>query len=303
MAITLSDCLQPSEVVPMRKSSSLTKGSEIKSEEGKQSCLPTTTISCHCMRLPCRTTELSTVELDEEEAGVLPNWERYASGSIVKLVAGSQTQLASTDMSVVHADKPAMENQRVEKETEDWLFGTWPKYLRHNLWTPYSDPKMSVAKWTLSAQSLSQPPQIESENLSVQKTLNERPDLFQIVTPINVETLDRLCMRHPNCPFVESVLEGLRSGFWPWATTIQEGYPLTHDESKPIQLTTEKESFLLEQVRHEQELGRMLAEFGEKLLPEMYCMPHYVVPKPHGDGWRLVNDLSAGGELSGRRLL
>ena len=26
----------------------------------------------------------------------------------------------------------------------------------------------------------------------------------------------------------------------------------------------------------------------------MYCMPHYVVLKPHSDGWRLVNDLSAG---------
>ena len=34
--------------------------------------------------------------------------------------------------------------------------------------------------------------------------------------------------------------------------------------------------------------------FGKDLLPGMYCMPHYVVPKPHSDKWRLVNDLSAG---------
>jgi hypothetical protein len=38
----------------------------------------------------------------------------------------------------------------------------------------------------------------------------------------------------------------------------------------------------------------MSLPFGKDLLPGMYCMPHYVVPKPHSDSWRLVNDFSAG---------
>jgi hypothetical protein len=38
----------------------------------------------------------------------------------------------------------------------------------------------------------------------------------------------------------------------------------------------------------------MSESFGEDLLPGMYCMPQYVIPKPHAGGWRLVNDLSAG---------
>jgi hypothetical protein len=69
---------------------------------------------------------------------------------------------------------------------------------------------------------------------------------------------------------------------------------LTHDESKLVHLTEEKEKFISEQVKHEQDLGRMSLPFGKDLLPGMYCMPNYVVPKPHSAGWRLVNDLSAG---------
>jgi len=90
------------------------------------------------------------------------------------------------------------------------------------------------------------------------------------------------------------VLKGLKFGFWPWAVTNREGYPLTHDESKEIYLTDEKRGFVLEQIKHEQDLERVSKEFGRELLPGMYCMPHYVVPKPHTTNWRLVNDLSAG---------
>jgi hypothetical protein len=92
------------------------------------------------------------------------------------------------------------------------------------------------------------------------------------------------------------VIEGIKGGFWLWASTVKEGYPLTHDESKQIHLTEEKEKFLLDQVEHEQirSLGRMSAPFSKDLLPGMYCMPNYVVPKPHSAGWRLVNDLSTG---------
>ena len=98
---------------------------------------------------------------------------------------------------------------------------------------------------------------------------------------------------HPNREFVASVVDGLRYGFWPWATTRKEGYPMTHDESKQLVLTEEKESFLRMQLAHEQNLGRISGEVGRDLLPGMYCMPCYVVPKPL-PGWCLVNDLSAG---------
>ena len=67
-----------------------------------------------------------------------------------------------------------------------------------------------------------------------------------------------------------------------------------HDETKPIHLTAEKELFLKTQLEHEQSLNRISEEVEGGLLPGMYCMPSYVVPKPHSSGWHLVNDSSAG---------
>ena len=93
---------------------------------------------------------------------------------------------------------------------------------------------------------------------------------------------------------VQSVLEGLCGGFWPWAQTVKEGYPLTWDESRQMQLSPEKEEFLNRQLEHEVSLNRVSPYFGTELLPGMYCMLNYVVPKPHTNDWRLVNDLSTG---------
>ena len=143
---------------------------------------------------------------------------------------------------------------------------------------------MTAADWTLTALSLPRPPPSEARNLSACKTVNDHPDLFKIVTPVKVDNLECLLVSHPNCPFVESVLEGLREGFWLWASTTLEGYPETHDESKLMSLTGERKEFLLGQVEQEQRAKRMSVSFGETLLPGMYCMPHYIVPKPHLSG-------------------
>jgi hypothetical protein len=180
------------------------------------------------------------------------------------------------------------------RQSEEDVFGLRPKYLRHNLWTPDSDPKLTAAAWTLTARPLPRPPPAELDNISACLTLENRPDLFKIVTPIHVPVFRRLTLSHPNRPFVESVMQGLTDGFWPWANTVQEGYPVTHDESRPLCLTPEKEEFLQRQIQHERDLDRLSSSFGTDLLPGMYCMPHYVVPKPHSTDWRLVNDLSAG---------
>jgi hypothetical protein len=128
---------------------------------------------------------------------------------------------------------PVMARHPVKKEIEGEALGLRPKYLRHNLWTPDSDPKLTIALWTHTALPLPRPPQEEFDNLLVRQTIKERPDLFKIVTPIHIPALERLTSSHPNRPFIDSVLEGLKNGFWPWASTIREGYPIIHDESKP----------------------------------------------------------------------
>jgi hypothetical protein len=141
---------------------------------------------------------------------------------------------------------------------------------------PRFKSKLTAAVWTLTARPLPRPPQSEYENFPVKQTIEAHPELFQIVMPINVDALERLTDFHPNCPFVESILEGLRCGFWPWANTRREGYPTTHDESRLLLLSPKKESFLNNQIQHERSLGRMSESFRTTLLPGMYCMPHYV---------------------------
>ncbi|KAI0295540.1 hypothetical protein BC826DRAFT_281717 [Russula brevipes] len=42
-------------------------------------------------------------------------------------------------------------------------------------------------------------------------------DLFDVVTPINIDRFASLLAGHPNRPFVDTVICGLREGFWPLA--------------------------------------------------------------------------------------
>src|SRR6202522_4874140 len=148
---------------------------------------------------------------------------------------------------------------------------------------------MTAAKWTCQARALPRAPLSEWENAPVLETLKSRSDLFKIVSPVKVEELRKVTRNHPNQPFVESVLEGLSNGFWPWASTNMEGYSLTHDKSKHVALTAEKEEFISAQIKHEQVMDRMSNGFGQELLPGMYCMPQYVVPKPHTNAWWIVD--------------
>ena len=53
-------------------------------------------------------------------------------------------------------------------------------------------------------------------------------------------------------------------------------------------------NFLRTQRDHEVAKERYSESFKHDLLPEMYCMPIYAVPKPHSTDLRLVNDQSYG---------
>ena len=280
----------------MGKSSYSIRGLETKSVEDRHYSSPTTSTLPPYTPLPYRMTEsnITEVGVEGQEEPSLNRRQKCALDLTGKRGVGSQKQDASIDMSVKDVGSQVMANCHAPRVTEVEIFGSRPRYLRHNLWNPVSDPKSTVAEWTLTARPLPRPPVTEFDNTSALQTIASHPDLFRIVTPIKVDVLEKLTASHPNRPFVESVLDGLRFGFWPWAVTNRQGYPLTHDESREVYLTEEKELFVLDQIKHEQELHRVSEPFGKILLLGMYCMPYYVVPKPHSTGWRLVNDLSAG---------
>ncbi|KAF8572677.1 hypothetical protein K439DRAFT_1377845 [Ramaria rubella] len=66
------------------------------------------------------------------------------------------------------------------------------------------------------------------KSLPINQTINSRPDLFQILTPINVDMYESLLRSHPNHDLVNSVCCGLRQGFWPFAAIDPED-PVMYD--------------------------------------------------------------------------
>lgn len=169
-----------------------------------------------------------------------------------------------------------------------------PKYLRYNVWDPDSEFSPNTSDWTETAEPLEGPPQSELDDEIVTKTIRENPDLFRIVTPINVDVFEAYLSSHPNRPFVDSVCRGLREGFWPWARTPCPGYPTTNDESKGPPTDEKRAEFLRNQRDLEVAKGRFSAPLKHGLLPGMYCMPIYAVPKPRSSDLRLVTDQSYG---------
>lgn len=172
--------------------------------------------------------------------------------------------------------------------------GTRPAYLRYNVWPDAPNLSPTAADWTESARPLMRPPAEEFKNANAMRTIEDHQELFKIVTPIKVDVFESLLVNHPNQPFVRSVCDGLCFSFWPWAHTTGPTTPITHDESRPTPTDPAKAAFLRDQLLLEQSKGHFSDSFGPDLLPGMFCMPAYPVPKPNGTDMRLVTDHSAG---------
>jgi hypothetical protein len=166
--------------------------------------------------------------------------------------------------------------------------------MREFLWRDDDDTVGAAAMYSLTADPVPRPPLSEYENEVAMKTIEARPDLFSITTPIKVDVLKRLLEDHPNRPFVESVLWSFRNGFWPWAKADDENYPAQWDNSdRPPKGDRERE-FIRNQFKLEIEKERFSPSFGTDLLPGMFSVPVHAVPKPESENLRLVVDHSDG---------
>ena len=84
---------------------------------------------------------------------------------------------------------------------------------------------------------------------------------------------------------MQSILTGLRQGFWPFANTLREQYPKTWDGlSHTVRMDVEWE-FLAVQVDIEVKAGRFSPSFGTKLFLGMYSPPVHTVLNPGTDTW------------------
>ena len=126
-----------------------------------------------------------------------------------------------------------------------------PRYRRGLIWSPTDSSFSPTARSSEYADPVPEPPQNLANDLAAQ-TVAEHPDLFQIVTPINVRRLEELLDGHPNPAFVLSVCHALRTGFWPWADTSDPTYPSINDNSMQTCIKTDAQRrFIHEQLDEE----------------------------------------------------
>ena len=126
-------------------------------------------------------------------------------------------------------------------------------------------------------------PHCELSNVLANDTINCLPHLFEVSTPIHVDSLEALLAHHLNQLFVKSVLNGLRNGFWSWADTHIGDYPDIVDESLRDPSKQNKLNFICKQRDKEIRMGRFSESFGNKILPGMYSMLIHAVPKPNSN--------------------
>ena len=291
--------LLPSMSEPTRRSSYMTNQSETKLEGAKISYSPTinaSTASARQYSMQMGLNMASLGERKEEDRRKLEKGRKISvGGSTVQRAASSQRESVITGMSAKDAEREVTGSRIAEQSrSKDKVRGMAPKYLRYNLWDPASDFTPNTADWTELAKPLVGPPELELKDEAVTKTLRENSHLFKIVTPVRVEVFESYLSTHPNRAFVQSVCNGLWEGFWPWAITTQPGYPQVNDESKPAPADARRAEFLRAQRDVEVLKGRFSPPFAYDLLPGMYSMPIYAVPKPTTINFRLVTDQSCG---------
>jgi len=296
MESTLRGIFQPKSHPHTEKSSSMTSPSEMKSGEDKTFYSPTFIVSpdfsppssCLMESNPTTHNPLLSDPLERQ----VPKLNSVTDSTLSTVVATQQT-IADSNTHARNASAPLMERSLATLKKELTL-KLRPKYLWHNIWEDDDYFSKSSADWSETAKPLPQIPKTELANTIVTKTIAENPRLFDIVMPINVDRFEKLLLSHPNQPFVKSVCRGLCEGFWPWADTHIDEYPESLDLSFPTPDNIDEAQFLRYQCNHEIFKGRFSEAFGDKLLPGMYCMPIFAIPKPHSTDLRMVTHQSAG---------
>ena len=93
-----------------------------------------------------------------------------------------------------------------------------PRYKRGFIWEKSSTSShlSPSALATETAPPLASPPSHLLNDPEIQATLYAMRDYIRVETPFNVDRFEAMLYDHPNQPFVKSVMNSLRYGFWPF---------------------------------------------------------------------------------------
>jgi len=283
-----------SNPTPTKESSPMTLLSETLWEEDKLHCLPTEKSSPTYIQPSTSQTELNSrlpiPPTPHVEPFLSERQKESRPATNTTPTRAALTARVSTNTSARNAEGIIPKTSMTHRSNEE---GLQPKYRRYNLWGADNQKPMTTAEWSKTAIPLPRPPKSELENTIANATIASHAHLFAVKTPINIEVFQALLSHHPNPLFVDSILAGLREGFWPWANTLSPLFPLSHTQDPNGRYDETHLSFFRDQLRHEQECSRYSPSLGTSLFPGMYSMPIYAIPKPGSTNLRLVNNHSA----------
>ncbi|KDN33939.1 hypothetical protein RSAG8_12964, partial [Rhizoctonia solani AG-8 WAC10335] len=216
----------------------------------------------------------------------------------IAVLANAPTHVASgTSASYAPENIPSSAAQKRQSEPgaasrEANLRFAKQSFRRGLIWRDGDPTNSPSAESTIYAPPFPSPPESEQRNSAALGTISDKPDLFQVISPWNVDEFERLLATHPNRPLVESACRGLREGFWPFADTSSHMSP--KPEVVPNHKMDEKGLAFAASQRDEEVSVRRFSPAFSQLLPGMQTSAIGVVPKPHSEKYRLITDQSAG---------
>jgi hypothetical protein len=169
-----------------------------------------------------------------------------------------------------------------------------PRFRRGFVWSSSSSCNIisPAALYTESAPPLPSPPQSLLDDPILSDTIKSLGNAIKVETPFDVDKFESFLVDHPNRPFVNSVMKGLREGFWPFDESewkieleeITENYKMDDTDLKALREFRDRELAA----------GRWSsALLDTELLPGMKVSPMFVIWQ-HGKP-RVVTDHSASG--------
>ena len=148
------------------------------------------------------------------------------SGYVPMTPSSVLTGMCASTAPAVVMSKEAGSVASVKTKERLALRGLHPRYVRDMLWEedryPAFQASAELSDDTRVATLMPCPPLLDSLKPEYLHTMAQHPELFRIVTPLNVLRFKYLLRDHPNRAFVDSVVRSLREGAWPWAALPTE---------------------------------------------------------------------------------
>jgi hypothetical protein len=165
-----------------------------------------------------------------------------------------------------------------------------PRFKRSFVWAGERQSISPSALATETTPPLPSPPLHLLNDPVIQAALESHKDAIKVDTPFDIDRFKKLLASHPNQPFVDSVVKGLREGFWP----LDEGDWKLEDEEVISNYSEDpKDLDAIRQFRDRELTAGRWSDEVEGGIPGTKISPMFVVWQNNKP--RVVTDHSASG--------